>query len=112
MGIRHGEDSRKRTNSEIVSCRAIAIACLSFMTVVQSFAQAPKTRDVETDVALPAFRNAAPAVRYIGSNMCKGCHAAIYQNFSRTDMAHSTSLPTSIIDKGWLAKSVDIYNGN
>ena len=56
------------------------------------------------------FRNAAPGVRYVGSNMCKGCHSAIYQQYSRTDMAHSTSLPGSILDKGWLAKPVDIFN--
>ena len=45
-----------------------------------------------------------------GSNMCKGCHSAIYQQYSRTDMAHSTSLPGSILDMGWLAKPVDIFN--
>ena len=42
--------------------------------------------------------------------MCKGCHSTIYQQYSRTDMAHSTSLPENILDKGWLTQPVDIFN--
>jgi hypothetical protein len=57
-----------------------------------------------------AFRNAAPGVRYVGSNMCKGCHLAIYEKFSRTEMGRSTSLPSPLLDLGWLSQPVDIFN--
>ena len=58
----------------------------------------------------PAFRNAVPGVRYVGSNMCKGCHLAIYESFSRTEMGRSTSLPNQLLDSGWLSQPVDIFN--
>ncbi|MGH9548516.1 MAG: hypothetical protein ACRD3W_04040, partial [Terriglobales bacterium] len=63
-------------------------------------AQNAKSKDARTDPGpwSTEFRNAAPGVRYVGSNMCKGCHSTIYQQYARTDMAHSTSLPGSILD--------------
>jgi Flp pilus assembly protein TadD len=57
-----------------------------------------------------AFRNAAPAVRYVGSTMCKGCHLTIYEEFSGTEMGRSTSLPIRLLDSGWLSQPVDIFN--
>jgi hypothetical protein len=48
-------------------------------------------------------------VRYVGSNVCKGCHLVIYQNFSRTEMGNSTSLPNRLLDLGWLSQPVDIF---
>ena len=46
----------------------------------------------------------------MGSNVCKGCHLVIYQNFSRTEMGNSTSLPNRLLDLGWLSQPVDIFN--
>jgi hypothetical protein len=56
------------------------------------------------------FRNTKPGVRYVGSKVCRGCHAGIYEQFLRTDMGHSTSLPSIVIDRGWLTTPVDIFN--
>jgi len=36
--------------------------------------------------------------------MCKGCHLAIYEKFSRTEMGRSTSLPSRLLDLGWLSQ--------
>jgi hypothetical protein len=56
------------------------------------------------------FRNAQPGVRYVGSKVCRGCHADIYEQFCRTDMGRSTSLPSMLIEHGWLSEPVDVFN--
>lgn len=42
--------------------------------------------------------------------MCRGCHRDIYAQYSKTDMGQSTSLPSALIDRGWLSNPVDIFN--
>jgi hypothetical protein len=42
-----------------------------------------------------AYRNTAPGVGYVGSRMCSGCHAKIYQDYVTTAMGRSMSLTTS-----------------
>src|SRR6185295_12515171 len=79
--------------------RGIVAVVVIFVMAACAGAQNPKSKDDGLE-----FRNAAPGVRYVGSNMCKVFHSAMYQQCSRTGMAHSTSLPGSILDKGWLAK--------
>jgi tetratricopeptide (TPR) repeat protein len=107
MGIRHGWCFHKAACWETVRRCTTAIFSLGFVITPQLFAQNPKSRDA---LGVPEFRNAAPGVRYVGSKICKGCHSAISQRYSRTDMAHSTFLPENISDKGWLDKPVDLYS--
>jgi hypothetical protein len=56
------------------------------------------------------FLNSAPGVRYVGSQACKLCHFAIFDKFSRTDMAQSTAPPQALIDRHWLTEPIDIFN--
>ena len=56
------------------------------------------------------FRNTARGVHYVGSQTCRQCHFAIYDKFSHTDMGRSTSLPSKILDWGWLSQKVDLFN--
>lgn len=37
--------------------------------------------------------NAAPGVDYVGSQMCRGCHPDVYENFRKTPMGHSMGFP-------------------
>jgi tetratricopeptide (TPR) repeat protein len=107
MGIRHAKYFHKAACWETLRRRAALIISLGLVITLQMFAQSPKRRDADP---VPKFRNAAPGVRYVGSQMCRGCHSAIYQQYSRTDMAHSTFLPGNILDMGWLDKPVDLYS--
>jgi len=104
MGVGHGWHFH-RSVYPVSARRGTAAVLLIFVIVSCAGAQNSKSKGEGLE-----FRNAAPGVRYVGSDMCRGCHSAIYQQHSRTDMAHSTSLPRSILDKGWLAKPVDIFN--
>lgn len=56
------------------------------------------------------FRNTAPGVSYVGSETCRACHSAIYETYSRTDMARTTFAPNQLVDLGWLTKPVDVFN--
>ena len=56
------------------------------------------------------YRNTAPGVRYVGSETCKRCHATIYAQYSHTAMGQSASLPAKLLDMGWLAKPLEIFN--
>jgi hypothetical protein len=40
------------------------------------------------------FRNTAPQVRYLGSEVCAGCHRAIYDKYRRTAMGRSVTVPS------------------
>ncbi len=107
MGIRHGWHLHKAAYAGTVYRRTTALVSLGLLITLQMFAQNPKSRSA---AGIPEFQNAAPGVRYVGSKMCKGCHSVIYQQYSRTDMAHSTFLPGNILDMGWLDKPVDLYS--
>ena len=85
----------------------IGIAGVIFLLAFSSWGQSTKRMEGRPE---PDFRNTAPGVRYVGSNVCKGCHLVIYQNFARTEMGNSTSLPHRLLDLGWLSQPVDIFN--
>ncbi len=42
-----------------------------------------------------AYRNSKPGVAYVGSRVCAGCHAKIYQDYSATAMGRSMDLAAS-----------------
>jgi tetratricopeptide (TPR) repeat protein len=56
------------------------------------------------------FRNAVPGVHYVGSKACKSCHSEIFEKFSHTDMGNSMFAPSHLVDLGWLATPIDIFN--
>jgi hypothetical protein len=111
MGIRHGWHFHK-TIYQGSARRGAAAVVMILVISAHARAHNSKSKVASTDPGLrnTEFRNAAPGVRYVGSNMCKGCHATIYQQYSHTHMAHSTSLPKTILDNGWLTNPVDIFN--
>jgi len=107
MAVERGRNFHKANHSLKVGCCAVGIAGLTVLLTLSGWGQNSKRKQSRPELA---FRNAAPGVRYVGSNMCKGCHLAIYEKFSRTEMGRSTSLPSRLLDLGWLSQPVDIFN--
>jgi hypothetical protein len=56
-------------------------------------APAPAVSGMGQDAPNSVYRNTAPGVGYVGSRVCGGCHAAIYETYLKTDMGRSMSLP-------------------
>ncbi len=107
MSVEQGGGFRKLSHSLKVGCCAVGLVGLVVLLTPPDWAQNSKRKESRPQ---PNFRNAALGVRYVGSNMCKGCHLAIYEQFSRTEMGSSTSLPNRLLELGWLPQPVDIYN--
>lgn len=42
-----------------------------------------------------AFQNTTPEVNYVGSEVCAGCHASIYEQYRKTGMGRSMSLASA-----------------
>jgi thioredoxin-like negative regulator of GroEL len=53
-------------------------------------AQAPPTQETTS----PQYLNAQPAVDYVGDDVCQNCHLSEYQNFKKTGMGRSASIPS------------------
>jgi hypothetical protein len=106
MVIRRGGRFSKTAHLLKMYCHIAGAASLILLTTEHGRGQDLKARQA----SISGFLNTAPGVRYVGSKVCVGCHSTIYQNFSRTGMARSTSLPIKVMDLGWLNKPVDIFN--
>jgi hypothetical protein len=68
---------------------AVFIICMICML-------APDTAAAPTG---PEFHNTAPGVAYVGSQVCAGCHALLYEQYLKTGMGQSMSLagtPTQV----------------
>jgi hypothetical protein len=50
------------------------------------------------------------SVQYVGSKACGTCHAAIYRQYSQTDMAHPMSPASRLIELGLVDQPVEIFN--
>ncbi|HMJ20865.1 MAG TPA: hypothetical protein VK513_03115 [Terriglobales bacterium] len=107
MAVARGRYVDKASRSLKAGCCTVGIVGLIALLALPGWGQDSKRKHSSPGVA---FRNAAPGVRYVGSNMCKGCHLAIYENFSRTEMGNSTSLPSRLLEMGWLSQPVDFFN--
>jgi hypothetical protein len=57
-----------------------------------------------------ACRNTAPGVGYVGSKVCAGCHADIYETYMKTDMGRSMSVPDDPIQMARLPTPVTIQD--
>ena len=122
MAVEYGWRFQKAGRSLEVGFRVVGATALISLVALQGWGQSSKPRETRSGPAVrnsavrnnavrdAQFRNTAPGVRYVGSNMCKGCHMAIYEEFSRTDMGRSTSLPSKLLDLGFLDKPVEIFN--
>lgn len=58
-----------------------------------------------------AYRNAAPAVPYIGSRACAGCHQKIYQDYIRTAMGRSMVSVADFARLDNVPAAASIFNG-
>lgn len=56
------------------------------------------------------YLNTVPGVAYVGSKVCGTCHRPIYDQYIRTDMARSMSLPSQRLELDRLASSVTIFD--
>jgi hypothetical protein len=107
MAVERDRQLRKSSQPLKTGCCAVGIAGLIVLMTLPNWAQNSKREESHPE---PAFGNAERGVRYVGSNMCKGCHMPIYEKFSRTEMGRSTSLPNRLLELGWLAQPVEIFN--
>lgn len=96
--------------------RSLALFCRTLQTVspivflaAHSWGQNSKNNNKDTHTGFE-YRNAAPGVRYVGSDKCRSCHTTIYAEYAHTAMAQSTSLPGKLVELGWLIKPVEIFN--
>lgn len=62
------------------------------------------------DAATVVYRNTAPGVAYVGSQVCAGCHADIYQSYLKTDMGRSMSLPSDPAELAQVPPRVTIHD--
>ena len=106
MAVKRGGYFRKAFCSLTGFC-TVGITGLIVVLALPGWGQNAKRKENRSE---PGFRNTTPGVRYLGSNVCKGCHLPIFEEFSRTDMGHSTSLPNRLVDLGWLTQPVEIFN--
>jgi len=59
---------------------------------------AQDTQQTAAPPRLVQFRNAAPGVGYVGSQVCAKCHGEIYRSYMKTDMSRAMSLPGRLKD--------------
>jgi hypothetical protein len=57
-----------------------------------------------------AYRNTKPGVAYIGSRICAGCHAKIYQDYVRTAMGRSMDLAASSLQRQNITPRASIFS--
>src|SRR5690348_7438344 len=62
------------------------------------------------DAPAVVYRNTAPGVGYVGSQVCGGCHAAIYQSYLKTDMGRSMSLPSDSTELARIPSRITIQD--
>ena len=62
------------------------------------------------DASPVVYRNSPPGTGYVGSQVCGGCHAAIYQTYLKTDMGRSMSLPAEPDELARIPSRVTIHD--
>jgi hypothetical protein len=58
----------------------------------------------------PNYLNVQPEVNYVGSKACASCHKEIYDQFVKTEMGRSMSLPEAPSQLEKVPKPVTIYD--
>ena len=79
---------------------SLAFRGVIFLLALSSWGQSTKRMEGRPE---PVFATRLRECVMRGIKLCKGCHLVIYQNFSRTEMGNSTSLPNRLLDLGWLS---------
>ena len=71
----------------------------------------PKRKPFEQRPTEPVVhRNTAPGVGYVGSGICAGCHKKLYDEFRRTSMGRSMSLPSHSSQLENVFSPITIFN--
>jgi len=74
--------------------RAMSIFVSTLCCAVGGFAAGPQKAHSESgQLKIIKYRNIAPGVSYVGSKTCAPCHSDVYDNYMKTDMGRSMSLP-------------------
>jgi hypothetical protein len=73
-------------------------------------APAPAVSGMDQDTPNSVYRNTAPGVGYVGSRVCGGCHAAIYETYLKTDMGRSMSLPGDPAEPARIPSRVTVHD--
>jgi hypothetical protein len=64
------------------------------------------------DTSSIAYRNTAPRVGFVGSEVCGGCHIAIYETYLKTDMGRSMSLPIGTDEVAKISSRIAVHDAN
>ena len=57
-----------------------------------------------------AYRNTKAGVAYVGSRICAGCHAKIYQDFIQTAMGRSMDLPAGSLRRQNITPAASVFS--
>jgi predicted CXXCH cytochrome family protein len=82
--------SRHSVSTVILAAVAMFSATLSVGVSTQAAAQAPAGQPA---APLPGVATGLPQARYVGSTVCRACHAPIYERWSKTRMANVVTDP-------------------
>jgi hypothetical protein len=75
-------------------------------------ASSPAASGGHPDTASIIYRNTAPGVGFVGSEVRGGCHTEIYQTFLKTDMGRSMSLPTGADELAKIPSRITFHDAN
>jgi hypothetical protein len=73
-----------------------ALAAIFLVWAVSRIAEAHQTAQapIAQETSLPQYLNARIDVDYLGDEACQNCHPSEYQNFKKTGMGRSASIPS------------------
>jgi hypothetical protein len=77
---------RCRSRGPVLICALAALLAVPGQNLPVATAASAQTAGETT------YRNTSPGVEYVGSNVCRGCHADICNDYGKTDMGRSMSL--------------------
>ena len=99
-----GTLSRRRCRSRgpVLICALAALLAVPGQNLPVATASAAQTSGEKT------YRNTSPGVEYVGSNVCRGCHADIFNDYLKTDMGRSMSLASDPEQLARVTKTVTI----
>jgi predicted CXXCH cytochrome family protein len=72
---------------------AIAVACVATSTAVIAVSQSPQASGGQAPARLPGAPPVPASATYVGSAVCKRCHAQVYDRWARTRMANVVTDP-------------------
>lgn len=90
--------------------RASLLLTLLLLALAPSGHAAAGVRAATTNSQSAVYRNTAPGVGYVGSQKCASCHQDIYDEFRKTGMGQSMSLPSDPSQLAKVSSPVSVFD--